>query len=152
MRTVPDGGTTLNAVHSVQGQVRLKQLDLTACIAMVPVVPLLLQVLWARRHLQASIFPSLPASHCTGTLAVPLYCVLQSLDANGDDDSPAGSLARRRRVSVRGARGTPQRLARKHCSAERQAQCLDCRPHSGHRLGWADLSAASLPAQEVGIF
>ena len=76
MRTVPDGGTTLNAVHSVQGQVRLKQLDLTACIAMVPVVPLLLQVLWARRHLQASIVPSLPASHCTGTLAVPYDYIL----------------------------------------------------------------------------
>lgn len=50
--TVPDGGAALDAVQGIQGQVRLKQLDLGARIAVEPVVALLLQLVQTRGHLQ----------------------------------------------------------------------------------------------------
>ncbi len=52
MLTVPDGGAALDAVQGIQGQVRLKQLDLGARIAVEPVVALLLQLVQTRGHLQ----------------------------------------------------------------------------------------------------
>ncbi len=52
MLTVPDGGTALDAVGGIKNQVGLKQLDLTARIAVVSVVSLALQFVLAGRYLQ----------------------------------------------------------------------------------------------------
>lgn len=70
--TLPDGGAALDVVQGIQGQIRLKQLDLGGAVAVESVVALCLHLLIARGHLLqcSSTLAQLPSwASCVSSLA-----------------------------------------------------------------------------------